>query len=314
MKKIFLFNLLIMLILASCGDRNQNIIYKTYTAENKAYTVEIPNDFSLMQNQISGYMAFQRSSTNSSDAAFITIQPTNDGFESFDKSLNSNPKFNYTVYSESSTSKFAECTKGMWSAVQLGMIKDINGQQYLITLSAQVSRSSSENIIRHIYNSMVAGVPADTSELTTDSERFDDNKFKTYSNPHFSISYPKDWINVDQPNAMSDVYLGAPDESLGFTVVRFETDATLSEIVAEAKAGAQQGGMSVTGNKNIKLNGLNCNKMVCEFNYQGIPIKTVAYSFKEGNTFYNIKFGTKKAEVDANATLIDEIMNSLKIK
>ncbi|MBJ2187275.1 MAG: hypothetical protein JFR41_01395 [Muribaculaceae bacterium] len=313
MKKIFLFNLLIIL-LASCGDGNQNIIYKTYTAENKAYSVEIPNDFSLMQNQISGHMAFQRSSANSSDGAFITIQPTNDGFGSFDKSLNSNPKFNYTVYSESSTSKFAECTKGMWSAVQLGMIKEINGQQYLITLSAQVSRSSSENIIKHIYNSMVSGIPANTSELTKDSERFDGDRFKTYSNPHFSISYPNDWKNVAQPDAMSDVYLGAPDESLGFTVVRFETDATLSEIVAEAKVGAQQGGMSVTSNKNIKLNGLNCNRMVCEFNYQGIPIKTVAYSFKEGNTFYNIKFGTKKAQVDANATLINEIMNTFKVK
>lgn len=52
----------------------------------------------------------------------------------------------------------------------------------------------------------------------------------------------------------------------------------------------------------------------CEFNYQGIPIKTVAYSFKEGNTFYNIKFGTKKAQVDANATLIDEIMSTFKVK
>ncbi len=314
MKNATLFNLLMMIILASCGDRNHNIVYKTYTAQNKAYTVEIPNDFSLMQNHISGYMAFQRSSANTSDDAFITIQPANDGFGSFDESLNANPKFNYTVYSESSTSKFAECTKGMWSAVELGMIKDINGQQYLITLSAQVSRSSSENIIKHIYNSMQPNVPFETSEQTNDSEIFDGNKFKTYSNPHFSISYPTDWKNVDLPDAMSDVYLGAEDESLGFTVVRFDTDATLSAIVAEAKTGAQQGGMSVTDNKNMKLNGMNCNRMVCEFDYQGIPIKTVAYSFKNGNTFYCIKFGTRKAEVDSNAKLIDEIIKTFEIK
>lgn len=314
MKKIFLFTLLIMTILVSCVDRDQNITYKTYTAENKAYSVEIPADFSLMQNKISGYMAFQRSSANSSEAAFITIQPTNDGFGSFDESLNSNPRFIYTVYSESSTSKFAECTKGMWGAVELGMIKDINGQQYLITLSSQSSRISSENLIKHIYNSMISGETADTSEPAKDSKRSDGNKFRTYSNSHFSISFPKDWKKVDHPDAMTDVYLGAPDESLGFTVVRFETDATLSEIVAEAKTGARQGGMRVTGNKNLKLNGLNCNRMVCEFDYLGIPIKTVAYSFKNGNTFYNIKFGTKKAEVDANATLITEIMNSMKIK
>ena len=311
MKNLMILSCLLISILASCGG-NKELKYKSYTAQNHAYTVQIPTDFSLWANLVSGYMAFERSSNRSSDAAFITIAPVDDGFASFNQSLTQNPKFQYTIYKETSNAKFAECSKGMWSAVQLGMLKTINGQEYLITVTSQVSRSYSEQIIQHIYDTMSNGVPSETIEnIEPNSES---SNFKTYSNPYFSISYPKDWRVVEHPDAMSDMYAGAQDESLGFTAVRFDTDASLSEIVNEAKSGAQEGGMQVTSSKNITLNSMACNKMVCEFTYQGIPIKTVAYTFKKGNTMYSIKFGTQKKYVDANTGLIEQIMSSFNIK
>ncbi len=293
MKKIFFFNLLLIFVLASCGGNNE-IKYNSYTAQNHAYTVEIPADFSLKDNLINGIMMFQRSSDRSSDAAYIIIEPVTDGFASFNDKLNANLKFQFHVYSESANYRFAECSKGMWSAVELAMLKDLGGQEYLITLSCQSSRSYAEQVIRHISDSMVEGVPSETAEEEISVSNQSENKFKTYSNPHFSISYPNDWRVVEHPDAMSDMYAGAKDESLGFTAVRFDTDASLPEIVDEAKSGAQQGGMRVTTSKNITLNSMPCNKMICEFEYQGMPIKTVAYTFNQGNTLYSIKFGTQK--------------------
>ena len=217
-----LLSCLLITILTSCGG-NKEIKYKSYTAQNHAYAVQIPTDFSLRENLLSGYMAFERSSNRSSDAAFITIAPMDDGFASFNKSLTQNPKFHYTTYKETPNAKFAECSKGMWSALQLGMLKTINGQEYLITVSTQVSRSYSEQIIQHIYDTMSEGVPSETAE--SNESNSESSNIKKYSNPYFSISYPRDWRVVEHPDAMSDMYAGAQDESLGFTAVRFDTDA-----------------------------------------------------------------------------------------
>ena len=151
--------LFFFLIFVSCGNKHTETTWKTYTSQDKSYSVEIPSNFSLHSNEVGGLMAFQKISQNSSDAAFITIQPVTSGFASFDEDLSKNPKFQYSVYKESPNLKFAECSKGMWSAVKLGMLKDIDGSQYLIVLDAQNSKSTSEEIIQHIFDTMVDGVP-----------------------------------------------------------------------------------------------------------------------------------------------------------
>lgn len=314
MKNILFLILMLVTMLTSCGSGNREIKYKSYTVQNHAYTVKIPSDFSLRENLITGTLVFERITSNKSDMAFITIKPVDNGFSSFEEKLNATPKFQYTIYKETTNSMFAECRKGMWSAVELGMLKELGGQIYLISVSALFSRSYAEQVIKHIYETMVEGVPSENTDLKEADSNSKANDFKTYSNPHFSISYPKDWKIVNHPDAMSDIYAGAQDESLGFTAVRFDTDASLSEIVSEAKSGAIQGGMKVTKNKNMSINSTPCNMMVCEFDYQGFPIKTVAYTYKKGNTMYSIKFGTQKAEVDANTDLIEKIMSTFRIK
>ena len=56
------------------------------------------------------------------------------------------------------------------------------------------------------------------------------------------------------------------------------------------------------------------NKMVNEYEFQGILIKTIAYNFKRNNTFYSIKFGTQKKYVDDNIELIEKIVRTLTFK
>lgn len=310
MKKIVPIIMCLLFVLVGCTNKNSNVDWKFYTSQDKSYTLEIPSDFVLNSNEIGGWMAFTKKTKNSSDAAFIVIRPVSNGFSSFDEDLLKNDQFQYTVYNESANSKFAECNKGMWSAVQLGMIKNIDGTQYLITLNSQKSRSLSEKIIKHIYDSMVEDTPNTSERSQDDSE----DEFAKYSTPYFSISYPKNWLMIKNPDQMSDVYIGTEDESLGFTIVRFDTDATFDEIIEEAKNGSVLSGMKITSNKIITLNGMSCNRMVNEYQYNGIPIKTIAYTFKQGDTLYSIKFGSQKKYVDRNKVLIENIMNSLKLK
>ena len=310
MKQVYFIFLLFVVIMTSCNEKT--ISYKEFSAHDKSYTVQIPTDFSL-KYAIDNTMTFTRESSNSSEFAIIVISQTNDGLSSFENSLKSDDKFKYSVYKRTDNAIFAECVKGMWSAVNLGMLKTIDGKQYIIELSAQVSRTLSEKIIEHIYNSMVGGVP---SEITEDNNHTSDKGiiFKKYTNPYFSISYPKDWEIVAQPDQMSDVYIGAKDGSIGFTVVRFDTEYSLEEIVSEAKSNSEIYGMTVTSCDNIKLNGYVCNKMINEYEFQGVSVKTIAFSLKNANTLYSIKFGTEKKSVDDNLDLIQKIINTLSLK
>lgn len=302
--------LLLLLAIAGCSKNHPDITWSSYTCQDKSYTVEIPSNFSQYSNDIGGWMSFQKSSNNSSEAAFITIRPVTNGFSSFDEDLNISPKFQYKVYKESDSLKFAECNKGMWNAVQLAMLKTIDSVQYLIVLSSQDSRSDSEQVIHHIFDSMTEGTPI----LTAVDDEDNETGFAKYSNPYLTVSYPKDWIMVKNPDPMSDVYLGAGDESLGFSIVRFDTDASFDEIIGEAISGSYEGGMKITDNKNLTLKGRRCNRMVNEYEYYGIPVKTIMYTFKEGNTLYSIKFGTQKQYVDENIDLIEKIMDTFQIK
>jgi hypothetical protein len=54
--------------------------------------------------------------------------------------------------------------------------------------------------------------------------------------------------------------------------------------------------------------------MVNEFEYDGMPVKTIAYTFKRDKTLYSVKFGTQKKAVEAHIDLIETLMKSFKIK
>lgn len=73
---------------------------------------------------------------------------------------------------------------------------------------------------------------------------------------------------------MTDVYIGSGTESFGFTVVRFETDYTLSEINAEGNESIRQAGFRIKGEELITLMGLKCYRAIHEVSVQNQIIKT----------------------------------------
>lgn len=156
-RKLYPLLFVLLFFIYSCGNNKTNVIWKSYIPPSKAYTVEIPSDFSLYSIEGGSWLAFKKASNNSRCETYITIQPVYDGFEKFNEGLSSDPQFQYSVYKEADNLIFAECSKGMWSAVQLGMLKEIDGVEYLIELSSQGSQSYAEDIIQHIYDSMVGG-------------------------------------------------------------------------------------------------------------------------------------------------------------
>ena len=179
----------------------------------------------------------------------------------------------------------------MWSAVQIGLLKTINCKQFIIKVYTQKSRSETEEIAEHIFNTMSEGIPSEVSQNKDKS----DNNLLSYSNPYYSISYPKDWTIVNQPDEMSDVYIGKTDGSLGFTIVRFDTDATLAEIVSEARSNSELSGMAVKSSQSILINGIKCNKMVNEYEFQGILIKRLLITLKETTHFIRLNSALKRS-------------------
>lgn len=170
-KRLSILGLLTALLLVGCsGGSTGNVVYRVYTAQNRAYSVEVPADFSLRENHVSGYMAFYRPGVRPSDMAFLTIHPTDMGFDVFDENLRLNPGRSYVVYARTPNSKFAECSKGEGSAVKLGMIREVDGQTYLIILSGSLSRGDAESMIRHICDSMAPGVDPKGGGSNADSD------------------------------------------------------------------------------------------------------------------------------------------------
>lgn len=233
-------------------------------------------------------MSFVKQTSNNNDFSSIYISETDNGLTSFENSLNSNSKFQFSIYQRTDNAIYSECVKGMWSAVKIGTLKTTKDKQFVIEFSAQRSRSYSEQIIEHIFNTWVDGVPSKLTEIDVDTN------IKPILIHIIRLSYPQKWEIVNRPDEMSDVYIGNPDGSLCFTVVRFDTDYSLNEIIQESKANSEAYGMPVISCENITIKGIKCNKMVNEYDFQGVQVKTIAYTFKRANTMYSFKFGTQK--------------------
>ena len=76
---------------------------------------------------------------------------------------------------------------------------------------------------------------------------------KTYSTPFYSIKYPKQWQVQEHLDEMTEVYIGYQPDNFGFTIVRFETDYTLSEVNAEGNENVRQAGIRILEEKQMKL-------------------------------------------------------------
>lgn len=135
---------------------------------------------------------------------------------------------------------------------------------------------------------------------------------KSYNSTRYSISYPDNWSVLTNVQG-ADVYIGANDGSIAFTILSFQTSYTLDEVMAEANSNAALAGWKKT-NTSTTLCGVKCYKSVVTYTYNGMPVKQIQYTLKKNGYVYNLNFGNDKSKVDANLSKITAIANSFKIK
>ena len=152
----------------------------------------------------------------------------------------------------------------MWSAYDLYMLKRLDGSNYLVKVSSDViGQSEMIDMIKHIYLSMKSKDAEVENVAVVASE--DEETFllgKTYSTPFYSIKYPKQWQVQEHLDEMTEVYIGYQPDNFGFTIVRFETDYTLSEVNAEGNENVRQAGIRILEEKQMKVDGAKCYRAI----------------------------------------------------
>lgn len=281
-------------------------------SHNKAYEVEVPAYFTQIKSG-DNLMAF----SHERDYTILLIDVFKDGENLYSYAETSvdktSDKFSYTSYEQSDSSYFFS-SNGAIKYYHLFMSKQISGNDYIISLSTTMPKTDAEEIIHHIYESLVPH----SNEMEVidgkDAPKGKTGNFSTRSTNYYSIEYPREWkvlTNVDQ---MTDAYIGASNDLLGFTIVFFDTDYSLAEINEESNSQMRQLDAKFSENKKTTINGQPCYKSVFEYEMAGRKMKNISYVFKKGDTMYSVKFGSDPKEVNDNIALIEKIIKTFQIK
>ena len=171
-------------------------------------------------------------------------------------------------------------------------------------------------IILLFIGSMMNTSYAVSKSINKTLDQIDDkyNSFVIYSGDAYSIGYPKMWKVVHNPDPISDEYIGDSMGHIGFTVLYFETNQSVTEINKIANKNAIQTGMEVYENELVTLKSLEGYRTIYLFSMGGINQTHISYLLKKGNLIYNIKFGGQSRYIDASVVLIDKIIQTIKIK
>ena len=309
MNNKFLIGLVVFSLLFFSCTQKKDITYTKYSSVDNTYSVEIPSD-AIKGKCIADYMNFVNNNTD----LIISIQYFNE--ENLDDYINNNDitnkTFSYTLFQSSDTTSFYKITRGnnMWSAYELYMLKRLEGKNYLIKVSSDIlGQSEIIEITKHIYSSIKQTKKGtnETVDVTTKNTQVVPLE-KTYTTKFYSIKYPKQWLVQKPLDEMTEVYIGSQTDNFGFTVVRFETDYSLSEINAEGNENLRQTGFRILENKQGEIKGEKCYKTVQEISIQNQKVKHISYTFKKDNMLYNIKFGSVATKTQQK--LVTEIMKS----
>jgi hypothetical protein len=111
---------------------------------------------------------------------------------------------------------------------------------------------------------------------------------------------------------MTEVHIGYQPDNFGFTIVRFETDYSLSEVNVEGNENVRQAGFRILEEKQMKVDGAKCFRTIQEITIQGKTVKHISYTFKKGDMLYNVKFGSVTTK--AQETLASDIIDSFHFK
>lgn len=290
------------------------IQYKLYMSHDKIYEVEIPADFDE-ETSIGSVLIFKQEKSH----AYLSIIEMNED-DTFGQVVENNKRedagFTYSITEQTDTSCFYKITKGtsIWSANELYIMKTIENHNYIIILSSDIiGQSKLVSIIRHIQQSLR---PHSLEiELQVGDECLDDDdEFTVRNTDYYSISYPKAWSVLVNPNQMTDAYIGDSEGKIGCTILFFDTDLSIAEINAEANTNMKEVGAVVTSEKKTVVNGMPCYRAVYEFSLGDMEVKQISYMFKSGNTMYSVKFGNNREEINSNLPMIEKIISSFIIK
>ena len=306
---------IIVVLLYSCNNEIE-MQYKKHMSHNRAYEVEIPIDY-IESESIGDLLAFAQEKSHS----FIIIQSLEDGesLSQFAEKNNSGDNFVYSVVQQTDTSRYYKVTRGttMWCAYQLYMKKELDGNQYAISVSSDVlGKGVLIAMIEHVQRSLTAH--STEMEVVEGQKDEDSNNmngaFVTRNTNYYTIDYPKEWTILTNPDQMTDVYIGDSEGKMGCTILFFDTDYTLSEINEEGNVNMKNAGATIISNTKISIDGQPCHKSIYEFTLGDSKIKQVSYLFKKEETMFNVKFGNDKKEMDQNNALIEAIISTFKMK
>lgn len=298
MKSLKLFFILTILF-GSCSNSKKEIIYKTYSSKDKSYIVEIPDNIPLHFSHDNNIL-FATDDKN----LIICIEPfKGKDLKTFNESIKKDLQTQYTIVHESDSAIFYNNDKTV--SCNLYMLKRFPDISYIICLTnkQRLNLIEAEDIIKHIHATLTTDLTANTSE-----------PIQEYSNAFFSVVYPAKWKITENPDYMSDIYIGAEDMNIGFTVLHFDTDMSLENVVKEGNTNLIQMGMQIENHKKISINNYTYYRTVFLLEYNGMKIKQISYTTKAGTTIYNIKFGNEADVIQSNMETIDKIINSFIIK
>lgn len=311
-KNLILLFVISIALFISCGQK-QEIAYQNYTSIDNVYSVDIPSSAS-QGNCVNGLMSFE---DQHSHLIIVIQQVLENSLDEYIRNKDiTNNTFTYSLFQSSDTTSFYKITRGnnMWAAYDLYMFKLMKGNNYIVKVSSDVlGQSEMIEMIKHIYVSMRT-ISADEENVAVESTEAEnpnslDNQ---YSTRFYSIKYPKQWKTQEHLDEMTDVYIGYQPENFGFTIVRFETDYSLSEVNAEGNESIRQSGFRITDEKQMKVDGVKCYRAVHEISIQGQTVKHISYMFKKGDMLYDIKFGSVTTTAQEN--LASNIIKSFQFK
>lgn len=314
MKNLISISILILAMIAiSCNNGQQaKIQYKKHMSHNKAYEVEVPAYFTQIKSG-DYLMAF----SNEKDYTTLLIDVFKEGENLYTYAETTvgktSDKFTYTSYEQSDSSYFFS-SNGAIKYYHLFMSKKIDGKEYIIALSTIIEKRVAEEIVHHIYKSLVPH--SNEMELIDgkNDEKGKSENFAMRNTNYYSIEYPKEWKVITNVDQMTDAYIGATNDMLGFTIVFFDTDYSLSEINEEANSNMKEIGAKFITNKKITINGQQCYMADYEYEMSGKKMKNISYVFKKDDTMYSVKFGSDPNKMNANKALIEKIINTFHIK
>lgn len=306
--------ILVLIIMTSCGHKSQTY-YKIMEIKNTPYIVDVPANMYIYASENKMLKMFRDESATGL-AIICTPMSVKEFQNKARQEINRDEKsFSVKINVFSDSLIWYSFSKGK---VTGNCIYSLKKSPYLNSVLTDekifiwyhglgVTMDKAQTIINSVRVNITDGV----DDLTPSNQE----NLKTYSNNHFSVSYPHEWSYIiENPSDMTEVLIRSEQIDAGLSIVRIETDETLEALVQ----------MAVESNDNLHMQTTIPEKttisdcMAYKYETCGIfgtdSVKHIAYSLKKDNVFYNLRIGMRPDWINTHQTLINEIASSFTIK